>query len=88
MTAEAGAVGTPTVTTSSEGITAWVERCHAGAVVPAGESGPLADAIISALLQPNRLADWSAAAIATSAEFALERVARELLEILQSARSN
>ena len=86
VTVEAGAVGTPTITTSSAGIAAWVGRFAAGSVVPAGEVAPMADAIIDAFLQPNRLRDdWSAAAIAMSGEFTLERVAGELAEILQQA---
>lgn len=88
VTVEAGAVGTPTITTSGTGIAAWVARYGAGAVVPAGESGPLADAIIDALLKPGQLAEWSAAATAMSDEFALERVAHDLLLILQSALSS
>jgi glycosyltransferase involved in cell wall biosynthesis len=85
VTVEAGAVGTPSITTSSAGIAAWVERYAAGAVVPGGEVAPLADAIIGTFHQPNRLRDWSAAAIAMSGEFTLERVAGELAEILQRA---
>lgn len=85
VTVEAGAVGTPTLTTSSAGIASWVERFGAGAVVTAGQVAPLADAIIAAFLQPNRLRDWSAAAIAMSGEFTLERVAGELAGILQRA---
>lgn len=85
VTVEAAAVGTPTITTSAAGIAAWIERSSAGAVVPAGEEGPLADAIIAALLQPNRLLEWSSAAIAMSREFTLENVAGQLVEILHQA---
>ena len=88
VTVEAGATGTPTITTSGTGIAAWVARFRAGMVVPAGEGGPLADALIDALLKPSLLAEWSAAATAMSDEFALERVARDLLQILQSATSS
>jgi glycosyltransferase involved in cell wall biosynthesis len=85
VTVEAAAMGTPSITTSSTGIAAWVERFGAGVVVPAGEVRALADAIIHAFLQPNHLRDWSAAAIAMSGDFTLERVARDLSEILQQA---
>lgn len=85
VTVEAAAVATPTITTSGAGIAHWVERFGAGAVVPAGEFAPLADAIISAFLQPNGLVEWSVAATAMSGEFTLEKVAAELAGILQQA---
>ena len=85
VSVEAAVVGTPTITTSGAGIADWIERFHAGAVVPAGEVTPLADAIISAFLQPDSLVAWSAAAIAMSGDFTLEKVAAELVGILQQA---
>lgn len=85
VTVEAGTVGTPTITTSGAGIASWVERFHAGSVVPAGEAAPLADAIIKLLSEPRCLSECSAAAINLAGEFAPDRVARELLAILQSA---
>lgn len=85
VTVEAGAVGTPTITTSAAGIAAWVEDFRAGAVVPAGEERPMADAIIDALLQRDRLQAWSASATTMSGEFSLEKVAGQLAEIFQQA---
>lgn len=85
VTVEAAAVGTPTITTSAAGIADWVERFGAGAVVPAGEESPLSDAIIRALLHPERLQAWSVAATTMSGEFGLDRVAGELIRILKQA---
>jgi len=85
VSVEAAVVGTPTITTSGAGIADWIERFRAGAVVPAGEVAPLADAIIDAFLQPDSLVEWSAAAIAMSGDFSLEKVAAELAGILQQA---
>ncbi len=85
VTVEAGAVGTPTVTTSGAGIASWVERFNAGLVVPPGEVGALADAIMTMLSEPRCMSECSAAAIRMSGEFSPDLVARELLDILQSA---
>lgn len=85
VTVEAGAVGTPTVTTSGAGIASWIKRFNAGVVVPAGDVTALADAIIKMLSEPRCLSECSAAAIDMSGEFAPDLVARELLDIFQSA---
>ena len=85
VTVEAAAVGTPSITTSATGIADWVTRFACGDVVPPSDSGALADAIIKAFSNTGLLPAWSAAAVEMSREFAPDRVARQLLEILQAA---
>ena len=86
VTVEAAAIGTPTICTDGAGIAAWMERYSAGAVVPAGQVAPLADAIIFALKDPARLAAWSAAGREMIAEFTLDRVAAQLVALFEHAR--
>jgi glycosyltransferase involved in cell wall biosynthesis len=81
-TVEAAAVGTPTVTSNGAGIADWVERFGAGAVVGAGESGALADAILLAFNDRSNLARWAQGARAMAGEFALERIAGELQQLV------
>lgn len=86
VTVEAAAVGTPTLGSDRAGIADWMQRHDAGIVVPAGEVGPLADAIIRALGDPQRLAGWSRAGRGMAAEFALERIAGQLESLFEEAR--
>lgn len=86
VTVESAAVGTPTICSDGAGITDWLDRHQAGAVVPAGQGAPLADAILAALADPGKLAAWSAGGLQMSAEFSLDRVAEQLLELFESAR--
>lgn len=84
VTVEAAAVGTPTITTDGAGIAAWVRRYDGGAVVPRGEVGALADAIIRALRAPSELSRWGSSARPMADEFLLERIAPALIELLGS----
>ncbi len=86
VTVEAAAVGTPTVGSDLAGIADWITRFAAGSVVPAGEAGPLADAIIRALGDPQRLAGQSLAGRGMAAEFGLERIAGQLESLFEEAR--
>ena len=88
VTVEAAAVGTPTVGTDGAGISDWMTRFHSGVVVPAGEVGPLANAIISALRDPNQLGAWSAAGREMINEFTLDRVADRLVALFEHARGS
>jgi glycosyltransferase involved in cell wall biosynthesis len=89
VTAEAAAVGTPTIGSDGAGIAHWISRLGAGQVVPLGEVRPLADAIIFALQnadsfqEPRRLRARADALDALSGEFALERIATGLIALLQ-----
>ena len=82
VTIEAAAVGTPTITSDGAGISDWIARYDAGAVVPASEVAPLADAIIGALRNPAKLASWRASAPAMADEFLLERIAPAMQRLL------
>jgi glycosyltransferase involved in cell wall biosynthesis len=81
-TVEAAAVGTPTITSNGAGIADWVERYGAGAVVAAGAADALADAIIRAFNDRAVLARWARGAQAMAEEFALERIAEQLLSMM------
>jgi len=89
VTAEAAAVGTPTIGSDGAGIAHWISRFGAGKVVPRAEVRPLADAIIFALQnadphQNSRPSHARADALdALAGEFALERVAAGLIALLQ-----
>jgi len=85
-TVEAAAVGTPTITSDGAGIADWVQRYGAGAVVAAGEIEALADAIIRALDDRATLARWAQGAQTMAEEFALERIAGQLQQLLGPAR--
>jgi glycosyltransferase involved in cell wall biosynthesis len=82
VTVEAAAVGTPTITSDGAGIAHWVSAYHAGAVVPAGEGGKLADAIIFAFQNMAELAAWATASRAMASEFTLDRIAAGLLSMM------
>ncbi len=82
VTAEAAAVGTPTIGSDGAGIAHWISRLSAGDVVARGEVAPLADAIIFALQDPDRLRAWSLALPALAEEFSLERIADSLVALL------
>ncbi len=86
VTVEAAAVGTPSVGTDHAGIADWMSRHDAGIVVVAAEVGPLADAIIRALGNPQRLAGLSVAGRDMAAEFGLERIAGQLESLFEEAR--
>ena len=86
VTVEAAIVGTPTLGSELAGIADWMRRYAAGIVVPAGEVAPLADAIIRALGDPQRLAGFSRAGRGMAAEFALERIAGQLESLFEEAR--
>jgi len=83
VTVEAAAVGTPTVTSDGAGIADWVERHDFGVVVPAGDGAALETAIREAFAEPARLARWRANAPAIVWEFALDEIARRLMEIFR-----
>jgi len=84
VTVEAAAVGTPTITSEGAGIADWVASLGVGQVVPAGETAPLVDAILTALADPARRAAWSDAGRAMSAEFSLDHIAAQLVELFES----
>ena len=86
VTVEAAAVGTPTLGSERAGIADWMRRYAAGMVVPAGEVGSLADAIIRALGDPPALAAMSRAGREMAAEFALDRIAGQLESLFEEAR--
>ena len=86
VTVEAAAVGTPTVGTDGAGVADWMEAYKAGIVVPAGEVAPLADAILRALQDPELLARCSAAGLQMSADFTLDRVAKQLVALFEQAQ--
>lgn len=86
VTVEAAAMGTPTVGTDGAGISDWMEQLAAGIVVPAGEVGPLADAIISMLRDPQSRASMSLAGRTMAADFTLDRISSQLIKIFQFAR--
>jgi len=86
VTVEAAAMGTPTVGTDGAGIADWMRRYAAGIVVPSGEVGSLADAIIRALGDPAARAAMSRAGREMAAEFALDRIAGELESLFEEAR--
>ncbi len=80
---EAAAVGTPTIGSDGAGVSYWISRFDAGKVVPRGQAAALADAIIFALSNPERLRAWTLALPALAEEFALERIAVGLTDLLQ-----
>ncbi len=86
VTVESAAVGTPSICGDGAGVAGWLNRYQAGVVVPSGEAAPLADAILDALADPARLAAWSAAGRAMSADFTLECVAAQLVDLFDFAR--
>lgn len=86
VTVEAAAVGTPTICTNGCGIAAWIEKFGAGAVVPAGEAAPLADATIRALQDRALLSAYGAASRKMTADFTLDRVAQQLTSLFDAAR--
>ena len=86
VTVEAAAVGTPTICTNGCGIAAWIAKCGAGAVVPAGEAVPMADATIRALQNRTLLSAYGASSRRMIADFALDRVAQQLISLFEDAR--
>jgi len=84
VTVESAAVGTPSICGDGAGVAGWLARHQAGAVVPAGEAAPLVDAILTALADPARRAAWSDAGRAMSAEFSLDHIAAQLVELFES----
>jgi glycosyltransferase involved in cell wall biosynthesis len=81
-TVEAAAVGTPTITSNGAGISHWVKRYEAGRVIGTGEVDELADATIAAFNDRAVLARWARGAQAMAEEFALERIAQQLLPMM------
>lgn len=84
-TADAAAVGTPSVTSDGAGIADWVVRYGFGAVVSAGDSDALGQAVCDAFADRARLARWSAAAPGVVPEFGLGTVAARLIDIFERA---
>lgn len=84
---EAAAVGTPTITSDGAGISEWLLRYDAGAVVPRMTAEPLADAIINALRDPVKLERWGRNSPAMADEFSLERIAPAMQRLLQETVS-
>lgn len=85
VTVEAAAVGTPTICTDGCGIADWIRRYGAGEVVAADAAAPLADAIIRALRDRTLLAAYGAGSRAMIADFALDRVAGQLVALCATA---
>ncbi|MDO8931832.1 MAG: glycosyltransferase family 4 protein [Rhodocyclaceae bacterium] len=85
VTVEAAAVGTPTICTDGCGIAAWIAQFGAGAVVPAAQAAPLADATIRALQDPALLSAYSAASRRMIADFTLDRVGQQLVSLFDAA---
>jgi glycosyltransferase involved in cell wall biosynthesis len=85
VTVEAAAVGTPTICTDGCGIAAWIAQFGAGAVVPAAQAAPLADATIRALQDPALLSAYSAACRRMIADFTLDRVGQQLVSLFDAA---
>lgn len=81
-TVEAAAVGTPTITSNGAGIADWVSRFDAGLVIGSGEVDALADATIRAFNNHGVLARWARGAQAMAEEFALERIAQQLMPMM------
>jgi len=81
-TVEAAAVGTPSVCSDGAGIVDWIRRHDAGVVVPRQKIVPLGDAIIAALRSPEIRARWSESCLRLAAEFAPQRIARDLIGCL------
>ena len=86
VTVEAAAVGTPTICTNGCGIAAWIAEFGAGAVVPAGEAVPMADATIRALQNRALLSSYGESSRRMIADFALDRVAQQLISLFDDAR--
>jgi glycosyltransferase involved in cell wall biosynthesis len=85
VTVEAAAIGTPTVGTDGAGIADWMVRLNAGVVVPAGEAGLLADAIISLLDDPLRRSAMSLAGRDMASHFTLDRISSQLIRVFELA---
>jgi glycosyltransferase involved in cell wall biosynthesis len=79
---EAAAVGTPTITSDGAGISDWLVRYDAGAVVPRLKVEPLADAIIGALRDAAKVERWGRNGPAMADEFLLERIAPAMQRLL------
>lgn len=86
VTVEAGAVGTPTVTSDGAGIAEWVESFSSGKVVSAGDVDALRDAVTAALEDTQLRLTWQARSRVMAAEFSLDRISIELLALLRSHR--
>jgi glycosyltransferase involved in cell wall biosynthesis len=84
VTVEAAAVGTPTLTSDGAGIADWVLHYDAGAVVARQQVGALADGIIRALRAPEELSRWGKNARLMADEFLLERIAPEMIALLDA----
>lgn len=84
VTVEAASVGTSTVTSDGAGVAAWVSKFNAGCVVPAEKVDRLANAIISGLKDKDQLAAWQKNCEHLAAEFALDHIAKRLINIFSS----
>ena len=83
VTVEAAAVGTPTVTSDGAGISDWVSRFEAGAVVPAGDVEALRAAVIAALRDPVLRLTWQGRSRIMAGDFSLDKIAAGLLDLLR-----
>jgi len=83
VTVEAAAVGTPTVTSDGAGISDWVEKFHAGDVVPAGDVAALSVAVIAALRDTALRLTWQGRSRIMAGDFSLDKIAAGLLGLLR-----
>lgn len=82
VTVEAAAVGTPTIVTSSAGISTWIQKAAAGKVVPANDASAISDAVVSFFSLPEEQRDeYSRNSQNMAKEFSLDKIADKLLEI-------
>jgi glycosyltransferase involved in cell wall biosynthesis len=87
---DAAAVGTPTVSSDAAGVSDWIRRHDCGLVYAAGDVQALERAVIDALVQRERLGEWSERCREMIADFAAESVFLRLADLfartLHSAR--
>jgi glycosyltransferase involved in cell wall biosynthesis len=84
-TVDAATVGTPTVCSDAAGVSDWILRHDCGLVYAAGDAQALEQAVIGALAQRGRLAEWSTRCREMIADFSAESVFRQLAELFDAA---
>ena len=83
VTVEAAAVGTPTVTSDGAGISDWITKFEAGAVVPASDVPALRAAVIAALQNRALRLTWQGRSRIMAGDFSLDRIGAALLQLLR-----
>jgi glycosyltransferase involved in cell wall biosynthesis len=83
VTVEAAAVDTPTIGGDGAGISDWIISHEVGMVVPSGDIGALANAIILALEDSNLREHWKSSLAKFADEFALEKISKSFLRLLE-----